>query len=129
VLAVDTNVVVRFLTGDDPEQAARATALFRGEEIYLPKTVVLEVEWVLRRLYRFPPARVSEALARLVALPNVRVEDIAAVADAIRWSLDGIDFADALHIASSRNADGFATFDADLTKRARNTVGMRVAPP
>ena len=50
VLAVDTNVVVRFLTGDEPAQAGRARALFEHEAVLLLKTVLLETEWMLRRL-------------------------------------------------------------------------------
>ncbi len=46
--AVDTNIVVRLLTGDDARQAAQAAALFRSEDIWLSKSVILETEWVLR---------------------------------------------------------------------------------
>jgi predicted nucleic-acid-binding protein len=49
MLAVDTNVMVRYLTGDDAEQFAKASALIRDEDIYVGTTVLLETEWVLRR--------------------------------------------------------------------------------
>jgi predicted nucleic-acid-binding protein len=117
-VAVDTNVVVRLLTADDAEQAERAKALFERETIRLPKTVILETEWVLRRLYRFPRSRVARALTALVALPNVRCEDEAAVLDALEWAAGGLDFADALHLASAGPAQEFATFDAELVKDA-----------
>ena len=52
MIAVDTNVVVRLLIADDARQAAQASALFRNEEIWLCKTVILESVWVLRSLYR-----------------------------------------------------------------------------
>ena len=51
--AVDTNVVVRLLTGDDPKQAAAARALFRSRQIWVAKTVLLETGWVLRSLYGY----------------------------------------------------------------------------
>ena len=53
MLAVDTNVIVRYLTGDDAEQFAKASALIRSEDVYVCTTVLLETEWVLRRGYRF----------------------------------------------------------------------------
>jgi predicted nucleic acid-binding protein len=70
VIAVDTNVVVRLLTGDNAQQAARAVALFKSEEIWLSKTVILETEWVLRSLYRFSGAHVSAALLGSRASPK-----------------------------------------------------------
>jgi predicted nucleic-acid-binding protein len=122
VIAVDTNVVVRLLTGDDQDQAARAKALFEAETIWLPKTVMLETEWVLRRLYALGRGQVVEALTALAALPNVRCEDEAAIVEALRWATEGLDFADALHLASAGSAEGFATFDADLVKRAKSAA-------
>ncbi|MFZ0890528.1 MAG: type II toxin-antitoxin system VapC family toxin [Candidatus Binataceae bacterium] len=126
MLAADTNVLVRLLTGDEPAQAARARALFEREEVLLVKTVILESEWVLRRLYRFDRNRIADALAAAIALPSVACEDVAAVADAIRWMREGLDFADALHLASSRAAGRFATFDGRLVSRAKAVTGVRV---
>ena len=80
VLAVDTNVVVRFLTGDEPAQAGRARALFEHEAVLLLKTVLLETEWVLRRLYQFDSKRIADAFRALIALPLVECEDLNAVA-------------------------------------------------
>jgi predicted nucleic acid-binding protein len=58
----------------------------------------------------------------LVALPNVRCEDEAAVVAALEWSTSGLDFADALRLASARSANAFATFDADLVRRAASVA-------
>ena len=91
MVAVDTSVVVRFLTRDDPRQAARAVALFRSEQVWLPKTVLLETEWVLRSLYRFPEAQVAGALRSLAGLPNVQLEDAAVMARALTWLNQGLD--------------------------------------
>jgi predicted nucleic-acid-binding protein len=53
MVAVDTNILVRLLTGDDPKQAAAARSLFASEQIWIAKTVLLETGWVLRSLYGF----------------------------------------------------------------------------
>ena len=121
MVAVDTNVVVRFLTHDHPRQAARAEALFRTEEIWLAKTVLLETEWVLRSLYSFSGQRVNVALRALAGLPNVRVEDPAGVTNALEWWRRGLDFADALHLAGRPDGARFVSFDTKFVKRALQT--------
>ena len=82
MIAVDTNVVVRLLTGDDARQTERASALFRTDEVWLSKSVILETEWVLRSLYHFRGRQLSAAMLALTSLPTVRVEDPAAVSKA-----------------------------------------------
>jgi predicted nucleic acid-binding protein len=129
VLAVDTNVLVRLLTGDEPEQTARARAIFERETVLLAKTVILESEWVLRRLYHLDSDRIGEAFVALLGLPDLVCEDAGAVADAIRWMRDGMDFADALHLASARPAGRFATFDDKLAKRAAKISDIAVVRP
>jgi predicted nucleic-acid-binding protein len=130
VIAADTNVIVRLLTGDEPQQSEQARLLFDRETVFLPKTVLLEAEWVLRRLYRLERARVISALTALVALPGVRCEDEPAIIQALAWSRNGLDFADALHVASSRTASRFATFDQGLIRQAASTAsGLTVSQP
>ena len=129
MVAVDTNVLVRLLTGDEPAQSARARAIFERETVLLAKTVILESEWVLRRLYRFRSARIADAFAALIGLPDLVCEDTGAVADAIQWMRDGMDFADALHLASSRYAGRFATFDDKLARRAAKIADIAVVRP
>lgn len=116
--AVDTNVLVRLLTGDDGAQTKRAAALFKKEPILIPKTVLLETEWVLRRLYRLEREAVVRAFRKLSGLGNVDLEQPLVVAQALQWCEYGMDFADALHLASSHNASKFATFDAQMKKSA-----------
>jgi predicted nucleic-acid-binding protein len=128
VIAADTNVIVRLLTGDDPRQTAQARRLFEVETIFLPKTALLEAEWVLRRLYRLEPLAVNQALAALLSLPNVRGEDEPLLRQALAWNREGIDFADALHLASSRTAERFATFDLAMIKAA-TAAGLAVSEP
>ena len=62
MIAIDTNVVVRFLTNDDPAQANRAEKVVRTENIFLPKTVLLETAWVLQGAYGLVRADVAPAL-------------------------------------------------------------------
>ena len=126
MIAVDTNVVVRFLTRDHEVEAARALALFERETVLLPKTVLLETEWVLRSSYSFPPARCAAALRALIAMPNVKCEDLPAVTDALRWMQLGVDFADALHLASAKSAERFATFDRRFAARAQKISDVLV---
>jgi predicted nucleic-acid-binding protein len=123
VIAIDTNVVVRFLTRDDPAQAARAKALIEAGPVLVPRTVVLETAWVLRSRYRFERAAIGAAITRFVRLPGVEVEDGPAVMRALAWYGQGLDFADALHLASSHPARAFATLDAALRRRARGAAG------
>lgn len=116
--AVDTNVLVRLFTGDDAAQAKRAAALFKKEAIFVPKTVLLETEWVLRRLYRLERDTVVSSFRKLGGLENVEFEQPLVVAQALKWCEDGLDFADALHLASSHSANRFATFDEQMKKNA-----------
>ena len=116
--AVDTNVLVRLLTGDDIEQTKRAATLFKKEAIYIPKTVLLETEWVLRRLYRLEPKAVVSAFRKVSGLASVEIEHPLVVTQALQWCDGGMDFADALHLASSHASEKFATFDAKLKKSA-----------
>ncbi|RKT44996.1 type II toxin-antitoxin system VapC family toxin [Thiocapsa rosea] len=119
MLAVDTSVVVRILTNDDPEQSPRAVALFERERIYLTKTVLLETEWALRFSYKLSRETVVCALRKVIGLQQVEVETIGVVATALDWHEQGMDFADALHLAGSTKAIEFATFDEKLIQLAQ----------
>ena len=118
MIAIDTSILVRLVTRDDDAQAKRAAALFEREQIYVGKTVLLETEWVLRFSYELSRPVILNALKSSVGLPQVTVEDSPAVAEALDLFETGMDFADALHLASSREAAHFATFDERLKKRA-----------
>lgn len=118
MIAIDTSILVRLVTRDDDAQAKRAAALFEREQIYVGKTVLLETEWVLRFSYELSRPVILNVLRNSVGLPQVTVEDSPAVAEALDLFETGMDFADALHLASSREAAHFATFDERLKKRA-----------
>ena len=82
-------------------------------------TVLLEVEWVLRGAYALAPTTIHNAFERLMSVPSVTVEAAAAVARALTWFAGGMDFADALHLASSATSvNGFRTFDKAFVRRA-----------
>ena len=125
MLAVDTNVLVRFLTRDDPQQSDRAFELITTSEIWIGKTVLIETAWVLRRYFDAPADNVAEILANLLSAPNIFVEDRITVFEALDKARDGLDLADALHVYSASKADEFVTFDRQLAKRAQR-IGLRV---
>jgi predicted nucleic-acid-binding protein len=128
--AIDTNVLVRAIVNDNPAQSARAIALLAEHAIFIPVTVVLELEWVLRSRYAFSPAVVAQAIAKITALNNVVVGERAAVLSAAARAALGWDFADALHVALSAGCEDFTTLDADLVKRAARelAVGGKALP-
>jgi predicted nucleic-acid-binding protein len=116
--AVDTNVVVRLLTGDEPRQAATARSLFASEPIWIAKTVLLETGWVLRRLYGFEESAIRDALIKLLGLKNVHTEDEASIATALALTAHGIELADALHLSSRPPGAAFVSFDKAFVRRA-----------
>lgn len=119
MIAVDTNVVVRYLTNDHPQQSSRARAIIDGQAVFVAVTAMLEVEWVLRSTYGYDRSDVARALRAFGGLPTVTVEDAAIVAIALDLAEKGMDFADALHLGKSAHCDAFVTFDRKLIKAAR----------
>lgn len=119
MLAIDTNVVVRYLVGDHPKQSATARALIDGEDVFVSTTVMLETEWVLRSVYDFTSAQVCKALRDFAGLARVSLDDPALLATAIDRTARGMDFADALHVGRADACDAFVTFDRQLIKAAR----------
>ena len=127
--AVDTNVLVRFLTRDDPEQAARARVAITSHAIWVPLTVLLETGWVLRRSYRLSMPDIAGTIRRLAGLPMVTLEHADRVAAALDLMEKGLDMADALHVAGAAGCTAFLTFDADLIRWAERTTGVAVRAP
>ena len=132
-IGLDTNVLARYYVDDaaDAEvaaQRARARALMEsGRPLAVCKTVLLELEWVLRGYYGFARADVAQVFAHVMAQPGIRVEDRATVERALAAHAAGLDFADALHHASYADCSGMATFDdRGFARRARKR-GMEPA--
>ncbi len=129
MLAVDTNVIIRYLTRDDREQFAKADALIREEDVYVCTTVLLETEWVLRRAYGFSPTRIVAALRAFAGLPSVILEDAPRAARALEWMEGGMDFADALHLSTAGGCEAFVTFDRRFAAAARRMTGVEIRMP
>ncbi|MFM9888929.1 MAG: type II toxin-antitoxin system VapC family toxin [Burkholderiales bacterium] len=125
--ALDTNVLVRALVQDDAEQGRRAEACLSDQPVYVPVTVILELEWVLRSRYGYPPKVIADAIEKLAILENAIVGEQAAVVAAVRKMRQGWDFAGALHHALAAGCEDFATFDSSLARRARRDDST--APP
>ncbi len=131
MLALDTNVLARYYVREDgaaraQQEIARAV-IERGTQLFVAKTVVLELEWVLRGVYGHPPKDVCRVFEHLLSLDHVEVEDRAVVESALGNLRKGLDFADALHHASSRACEAFLTFDArGFAGKARR---LAITPP
>ena len=126
--AVDTNIVVRYLTGDDPGQSARARAAIEAGQVFVGTTVLLETERVLRSVYGFAGKEVAAALRAFAGLPDVSVERPALLAEALDRAEEGMDFADALHLGAAGRCEAMLTFDRRFIEMARDTP-VRVTEP
>lgn len=124
MLAVDTNVVVRYLVGDHPEQSRRARALFRGSSVWVSSTVLLETAWVLGKAYGYKPDQIAWALRLLGGLSTVTLQNAGQMAMALNW-FDQMDVADAIHLSQASETEAFVTFDQKLLQAAAD----RQVPP
>ena len=127
--AVDTNIIVRYLVGDDPEQADKARHLIGHEPVFISRTVMLEAEWVLRGVYELPADQIIHSLRALAGLPDITVEDAPMVARAMDWAAAGMDFADALHLVASAECSSFFTFDKRLARAGTRLGQIQVVAP
>ena len=116
--AVDTNLLTRFFRHDDARQSPAARRVLTDEAVFVPKTVVVEFEWVMRDVYEHSRADIARCLAILANMRNVTLEDEDQVTAALRHYQQGMDCADALHLAASAHCESFATFDDGLARRA-----------
>jgi predicted nucleic-acid-binding protein len=129
MLAIDTNVLVRYLARDDPEQWPRAHALIVGQDVYVATTVILEAEWVLRSGLGFSAGEIVEAFRAFGGISTITLEDPARLADALDWTEAGMDFADALHLAAAKGCKGFVSFDRRLARTAAALNGLEIREP
>ena len=131
MLALDTNVLARYYVHEggvaSAQEETACAVLERGSQLFVAKTVVLELEWVLRGVYGHPAKDVCRVFEHLLSLDHVTVEDRPAVESALGNLRRGLDFADALHHASSRACEAFLTFDAKgFAGKARR---LAITPP
>jgi predicted nucleic-acid-binding protein len=121
---------VRIVVDDDRDQANRAEALLNAGPVRLIRTVLLELEWVLRSTYRLPREKVLAILRGFTTLPAAEVEDADRVDLALDWFEAGLDFADAMHLAAAVEGEAFVTFDQGLIRRAeRLSLPVTVRAP
>jgi predicted nucleic acid-binding protein len=117
---VDTNVLIRHLTGDPPEMASRATRYIEtADELLLPDLILAEVAYVLESFYETPRAQVATTLRAVLAFPAIRVVDADLLQRAVEvYEVHRLDFADAYLVASAeRTGIGvIASFDRTIDR-------------
>ena len=127
--AIDTNIIVRLLVQDDERQYKLARKVFQKEDLFVPETVLLETEWVLRYAYKHPREMIHQGLIRLLGLPNVSVGNAVKIHNALEWHKNGMDFADALHLAESEHCDRLVTFDKKFISQSKKLSTCSVVLP
>lgn len=130
MIGLDTNILARYYV-DEPDdleaQHQRQSAqrlLESGQPLMVAKTVVLELEWVLRGYYGFSSAEVAQVLLHLCQMPQITIEARDDVTQAIAHCLAGLEFADALHLSSYRACTSMASFDDKKFARRVNRIGL-----
>lgn len=127
---VDTNILVRHLTGDPPDMAARATKyLAPAGELYLPDLIVAETVYVLESYYEIARDQIAEAMRSLIAFDAIVMVDPALLLRAISvYEIDRLDFADAYLVAcaESSGVGSVASFDKSID---RVKTVERIKPP
>jgi predicted nucleic-acid-binding protein len=126
---VDTNILVRHLTGDPPAMARRATAFLASQpELYLADLIVAETVYVLESFYRAPRDQVATAMRSLIAMRSMITVDPALLLRAIEvYEVDRLDFAEAYLVAcaESTGIGSIASFDKAI---GRVTTVARLEP-
>ena len=118
MIAVDTNVIVRLLLGDESTQTAAARKVFDAGPVWISKTVLLEAGWVLRSVYGLSEVEVVTSFRLLLGLKNVEVEEPAVIGAALGLTEQGMDLADALHLSARPVGAVFVTFDRAMGRVA-----------
>ena len=117
---VDTNVLIRHLTGDPPAMAARATAYLENEsELLLTDLVVAETVYVLESFYEAPREQVAEAMRSLIGFSSVITVDPALLLRTLEiYETEGIDFAESYLVAcaESTGVNRVASFDRSIER-------------
>ncbi len=127
--ALDTNVLIRYVVQDDEAQLAAARRLIRkavseGQTLFVPVTVALELEWVLRSSYGYQRDEALEILSNLLSAAELTFESERALEVALHLYREGsADFADCLHIALAAQAQELPLWTFD--KRAGKVSGAR----
>jgi predicted nucleic-acid-binding protein len=132
MIGLDTNVLARYYIDDvgDSESVKQREAARRlieaGSALMVSKTVLLELEWVMRGYYKFSNEAISSVFVHLLSMPHVQVEDKSQVQMALQHYQAGLDFADALHHVSYHLCTAMASFDDQ--RFARRVKKMALIP-
>lgn len=124
MIALDTNALARLLIVDDSAQSVAARKLADSNRVLVLRTVLLETEWLLRGRFALGRDRILAFFKGLASTENFVFEDEVATRRALDWYGNGLDFADAMHAASTGETP-LHTFDERLAKRAAK-LGARV---
>ena len=133
MIGLDTNVLARHYIDDEADVEAQRQRLAArrliesGQPLMVSKSVVLELEWVMRGYYSFNQAEVTRVIRHLLEQTGITVEGRDAVEQALSNCEAGIDFADALHHASYKSCDSVATFDDRKFARRAKKLGLAPA--
>ncbi len=127
MVGVDTNILVRFLTADDEDQYQLALKfLMEHDEVFVPKTVLLELEWVLRAAYSIHKTEIASIFTDLLSMEHLVIEDEDVLLKALNLYKMGFDFADAVHSLSSQHCVEFVTFDRRMANKAIEIEGVTI---
>ena len=119
MIALDTSLLLRCITLADERQLSVARQhLDHPSGVFIAKSVLLEVEWALRDVFEMSRATVLRSLINICGLSHALVESETQVAQALCDYAQGMDFADALHCASSQADSGLYTFDKKFANKA-----------
>jgi predicted nucleic-acid-binding protein len=131
VIALDTNVLARAIAEEldaDPatrrQQQQARDLLSSGQALFVPVTVVVELEWVLRGAYGMAADEIAGVLEDLLTVEGLTVDRAPALSQALKGYRAGMDLADALHLAQSGLCAALATFDARFIKAGRR-LGLK----
>jgi predicted nucleic acid-binding protein len=122
--ALDTNVVIRLLVGDDAAQALAAEQLVCSEPCTVSMSVLMECEWVLRACYALQAAAIEASFRDFLNLENISATDIVLAQRVLDAYASGLEFADALHAAQCPDGQRLMTFDKNFANSARK-AGLR----
>lgn len=130
MIGLDTNVLARYYIEDatdveaEPQREAARRLIESGQPLMVSKTVLLELEWLMRGYYRFAVEDIRAVFGHLLELPQADIEDRAAVTQAVANLDAGLEFADALHHASYRTCSAIASFDDRKFARRARRMGL-----
>jgi len=132
VIGLDTNILVRYITQDDPSQSKRAVRILESKtpverpKFFVNLIIMVEVLWVLQRTYRFKRAEQIEVIERLISNPQIHLESPRIARRALHFFQDhSADFSDCLLAAINESEGCETTYTFD--KKAAKLPGMNLA--